>query len=157
MKKRLTRPTVAVDPITEKYLGKEEIKDLETQHRTEMCSSSYDCVELGKYRALGDYDHLRDLVEAEKAGRLTVAQLQKNKPLTLAQLREMAGEPVWCAEIECYGIVKVETLGRWANIPYFIGVWHRDGVATNFEWDIKRRGLTLYRRKPEEEHKKAPD
>ena len=27
-----------------------EIADLETQHRTEMCESGYDCVELGKVR-----------------------------------------------------------------------------------------------------------
>ena len=27
------------------------INDLETQHRTEMCESGYDCIELGKLRA----------------------------------------------------------------------------------------------------------
>lgn len=75
-----------------------------------------------------------------------------NEPLTLNELREMVGEPVWCKELECYGIIKIETIGRFANTPFLIGVYHDFdlGTAVNFEYDIKRRHFSLYRQKPEE-------
>lgn len=81
-------------------------------------------------------------------------EAEKNEPLTMAELLEMPGEPVWCAEYQCYGIVKVETVGCWANKPYLVGSWHdpKYGTAVDFEYDIKKRGLTLYRRKLEEKH-----
>ena len=73
-----------------------------------------------------------------------------NEPLTLNELREMVGEPVWCKEVECYGIIKIETIGRFANTPFLIGVYHDFdlGTAVNFECDIKRRHFSLYRQKP---------
>ena len=76
----------------------------------------------------------------------------KNEPLTLDELRQMVGEPVWCKELECYGIIKIETIGRFANSPFLIGVYHNFdlGAAVNFEYDIKRRHFSLYRQKPEE-------
>ena len=76
-----------------------------------------------------------------------------NEPLTLNELREMVGEPVWCKELECYGIIKIETIGRFANTPFLIGVYHDFdlGTAVNFEYDIKRRHFSLYRQKPEED------
>lgn len=50
-----------------------EIEDLAVQHRTEKCDATeYDCCELGKYRALGEYDRLKELAQAEKDGRLVV-------------------------------------------------------------------------------------
>lgn len=71
------------------------------------------------------------------------------KPLTLDELRTMAGEPVWCSEYQYYGIIEIETIGRWANTPLLVGVWHDRGVAGKFEYDIKKRRLTLFRSKPE--------
>lgn len=66
------------------------------------------------------------------------------------ELRQMRGEPVWCKELECYGIVKMEKVGSWANELFLVGTWHNGDAAVNFEYDIKSRGLTLYRHKPEE-------
>lgn len=79
--------------------------------------------------------------------------LQPTKPLTEEELRELAGKPVWCEDLQCWGIVKYETAGRWKNKPFLIGAWHSPdyGTATNFEYDIKQRKLTLYRRPPKEE------
>lgn len=74
----------------------------------------------------------------------------KNEPLTLGELWKMAGEPAWCAEFECWGIVSVESEGRWADKPFLVGVKHIRGVALQFEYDIENRGLTLYRHKPKE-------
>lgn len=78
--------------------------------------------------------------------------IKENMPLTLDELRKMGGEPVWCSNYQCYGIVKVETCGSWANKPYLVGSRHGDfyGTAVNFEYDIESRGLTLYRSKPKE-------
>ena len=78
---------------------------------------------------------------------------KKVEPLTLSELRKMGGEAVWCKELECYGIIKIETIGRFANTPFLIGVYHDFdlGTAVNFEYDIKRRHFSLYRQKPEED------
>lgn len=68
-----------------------------------------------------------------------------NVPLTLQELREMTGKPVYCPEMESYGIVKCETKGRWSGVPFLVGVWHSDGVAVNFEYNILERDLKCYR------------
>ena len=70
-----------------------------------------------------------------------------NEPLTLAELREMDGEPVWWDDGAggCWGIISVDTNGRWAGIPFFRGRWKQ----ANFEYDIESRGMVLYRRPPE--------
>ena len=39
-------------------------------------------------------------------------------PLTEKELLEMAGKPVYCPELECYGIISCDPIGRWANIPF---------------------------------------
>lgn len=74
-----------------------------------------------------------------------------SEPLTLEELREMNGEPAWWDDGEgsCWGIISVATNGRWAGIPFFRGRWKQ----ANFEYDIKSRGMTLYRRPPEGEEK----
>lgn len=66
-------------------------------------------------------------------------------PLTQQELRRMAGKPVYCPEIESYGIVKYETIGIWAGVPFLVGAWHRDGVAVTFEYNIVKRKLKCYR------------
>lgn len=66
------------------------------------------------------------------------------EPLTQKELQEMAGKPVYCPELEVYGIVKYETKGRWAVMPFLVGVWHQYGAAVNFEYNILERGLKCY-------------
>lgn len=58
---------------------------------------------------------------------------KEDKPLKLEEFEELAGKPVYCVEVGGYGIVKYETKGQWANIPFLVGAWHNDGVAVNFE------------------------
>lgn len=65
--------------------------------------------------------------------------------LTCRELQEMAGMPVYCPEEELYGIIKCETKGRWAGVPFLVGAWHSDGVAVNFEYNIVERELKCYR------------
>ena len=57
----------------------------------------------------------------------------------------MAGKPVYCPNMKSYGIIKYETIGQWAGVPFLVGVWHHEGVAVNFEYDIQERKLKCYR------------
>ena len=66
-------------------------------------------------------------------------------PLTESELKEMAGKPVYCPNIEAYAIVKYETKGKWAGIPFLVGTWHAYGGATNFELNASERKLKCYR------------
>lgn len=91
---------------------------------------------------------LHEILRAEKDGRLAI--LPPNDPLTLEELQGMGGEPVWCLEMRCWGIIKLETIGEWAGMPFLIGTLHDCGVAVDFEFDVIKRALTLYRQKPEE-------
>ena len=67
------------------------------------------------------------------------------EPLSPQELCDMAGKPVYCPKIKCYGIIKYETIGRWAGIPFLVGVWHNEGVAVDFEYDIVKGKLKCYK------------
>ncbi|RGK95245.1 hypothetical protein DXC87_02190 [Blautia obeum] len=64
--------------------------------------------------------------------------------LTLEELKQMSGQPVWCKSLEVYGIIKCESIGRWKGIPFLVGIFYSSeyGTAPNFEYDIQKRGLT---------------
>ena len=67
-----------------------------------------------------------------------------NEPLTLEQLREMNGQPVWVEEINHWALIDIETGGRWSGIPFV--VWAENGA--NFCYNIKARNLHCYRCQP---------
>lgn len=61
------------------------------------------------------------------------------EPLTIEELKTMAGLPVWCPDEEAYGIVMCDSIGQWAGIPFLHGVWYHEGVvrkntAKSFSW-----------------------
>lgn len=70
-----------------------------------------------------------------------------NEPLTLKQLREMDGEPVWVEEVEHWALIDIEKSGQWAGIPF--AVWAENGA--NFIYNIEGRELHCFRRPPEGE------
>lgn len=70
-----------------------------------------------------------------------MTRAKADKPLTLEELRLMEGKPAWCIELECWGIVAVDSSGQWAGVPFFLGRWQE----VQFNYDIQNRGLTLYR------------
>lgn len=88
-------------------------------------------------------DDILDIIEAFPT--LT----QPNEPLTLEDLQEMDGEPVWWddGDWSCWGIVTVDTDGLWAGIPFLRG--RRNQI--NFEYNIKLNRMKIYRRPPEGE------
>ena len=69
---------------------------------------------------------------------------QPNEPLTLEQLREMNGQPVWVEEINHWALIDIETGGRWSGIPFVVGAENGD----NFCYNIKARNLQCYRCQP---------
>lgn len=82
------------------------------------------------------------------------AEREKPIPLTLAEVRQMRGMPVWCPEAKSYGIITMDKVGQWANKPFLQFFWLRDKddpCGVDCEWNIEERGLTLYRYKPPEE------
>ena len=66
--------------------------------------------------------------------------------LTLEELKQMSGQPVWCKDLDVYGIIKCESKGRWKGIPFLVGVFYSSeyGTAYNFEYDIQKRKLACY-------------
>lgn len=67
-----------------------------------------------------------------------------NEPLTLEELREMNGQPVWVKEINHWALIDIETGGRWSGIPFV--VWAENGAK--FCYNIKARNLQCYRCQP---------
>lgn len=80
------------------------------------------------------------------------------KQLTLEELEQMPGQPVWCEDLEVYGIIKCEFKGRWSGKPFLVGVFYSEeyGMAHNFEYDIQRRKLKCYRVIDEKQIPKKP-
>lgn len=73
--------------------------------------------------------------------------MTEQKPLTIEELKEMAGQPVWCPDEEAYGIVMCDSIGQWAGIPFLHGVWYEsnNGCGVEFNHNIIRRKLKCYR------------
>lgn len=68
--------------------------------------------------------------------------MSERKPLTLDELREMNGQPVWVEEINRWALIDIETGGgRWSGIPF--AAWAENGA--NFCYNIKARNLHCYR------------
>lgn len=65
-----------------------------------------------------------------------------NEPMTLEQLREMDGEPVWVEDVKHWALIDIEKGGQWDGVPF--AIWAENG--TKFTYNIKNRGLHCYRR-----------
>lgn len=87
------------------------------------------------------YDGIRLLIERQPT--LT----PPNEPLTLEQLREMDGEPVWVEEVKHWALIDIEKGGQWDGIPF--AVWAENG--TKFTYNVESSDLHCYRRPPEGE------
>ena len=91
--------------------------------------------------------------KGRKVRRLKAATQQPNKPLSLDELREMRGKPVWCQDVNAYGIITMDKVGSWANKPfisYYYLRYEDDPCGTLCHEDIEARGYTIYRCKPNE-------
>ena len=70
---------------------------------------------------------------------------EKNDPLTLDELRQMNGQPVWIDQENAWGFVAVDEVGLWAGKPFVVFRYK----CINCNYDVEMRGLKCYRRKPE--------
>lgn len=68
-----------------------------------------------------------------------------NELLTLEQLREMDGEPVWVEDVKHWALIDIEKGGQWDGVPF--AIWAENG--TKFTYNVESRGLHCYRRPPE--------
>lgn len=66
------------------------------------------------------------------------------EPLTIEELRQMHGKPVWIEQENTWGLVRVDEHGFWKHIPFI--VFFFDYVRC--EYDIESRGLTCYSCEP---------
>lgn len=65
---------------------------------------------------------------------------QPGNPLTLEQLREMDGQPVWCEDVGKWALVSVDNVGEWKGVPF--ALFMENGAK--FNWNVEVRKLTLY-------------
>lgn len=61
-------------------------------------------------------------------------------PLSLEQLKQMDGKPVWCEDVERWAIVSVSDVGKWKDVPF--ALFEKNGGR--FEWNVEDRELSLY-------------
>lgn len=100
----------------------------------------------------GFEEMLHDLIDGEtldnpsglyRVYRVTLKGLTNtlpDSPLTMEQLRRMDGKPAYWPEIESWGIISVESAGKWAGIPFFCG----RKLGVNFQYNIESRGMEVY-------------
>ena len=71
----------------------------------------------------------------------------QQEPLAISELKNMAGQPVWCPEENAYGIVMYDKGGPYARIPFLQGVHYqnKNGIGTVFNLNIIERKLKCYR------------
>lgn len=70
-----------------------------------------------------------------------------NEWISVEQLREMDGEPVWVEDVKHWALIDIEKGGRWDGVPF--AIWAENG--TKFTYNVESRGLHCYRRPPEGE------
>ena len=70
-----------------------------------------------------------------------------NGPLTLEELRQMDGQPVWVEDVEHWALIDIEKGGQWDGMPF--AIWNENGVR--FCYNVINRKLLCYHRPPKEE------
>lgn len=70
---------------------------------------------------------------------------ESNEPLTIEQLREMDGEPVWVEDVKHWALIDIES--QWDGVPFVI--WAENGAK--FTYNVKSRDLHCYHHPPEGE------
>ena len=48
------------------------------------------------------------------------AERENPAPLTPEQIKQMRGKPVYCPEMNSYGVITFDTTGPWANVPFLL-------------------------------------
>ena len=85
-----------------------------------------------------------EVLEQNEVFKISISALrsapQPGNPLTLEQLREMDGQPVWCEDVGKWALVSVDNVGEWKGVPF--ALFMENGAK--FNWNVEVRKLTLY-------------
>ena len=73
-----------------------------------------------------------------------VIEVKHGEPLTLEELRQMHGKPVWIEQENTWGIINVEEREPWKGTP-FVTFYYK---SVRCEYNIESRGLTCYSYEP---------
>lgn len=65
---------------------------------------------------------------------------EAGEPLSLEQLKQMDGKPVWIEDTSCWGLVFIPKAGQFKNSPFVL--FRKEGVQ--FEWHVTDSELTIY-------------
>lgn len=76
---------------------------------------------------------------------------QPNEPLTIGQLWEMDGEPVWVEDVRHWALIDIGKGGQWDGVPF--AIWAENGVR--FYYNILDRNLLCYRFPPKTEQEEG--
>lgn len=86
-------------------------------------------------------DIWRKDIDALKFALTALRSMQEaGEPLSLEQLKQMDGKPVWCEDVERWAIVSVSDAGKWKDVPF--ALFEKNGGR--FEWNVEDRELSLY-------------
>ena len=97
-----------------------------------------------EHHGIGKYPHLK----LKEALDMAIDALSPpNDPMTIEQLREMDGEPVWVEDVKHWALIDIEKGGQWDGVPF--AVWAENGVK--FTYNVESRDLHCYLRPPEGE------
>ncbi|MGN1158344.1 MAG: hypothetical protein ACI4TK_19400 [Agathobacter sp.] len=98
------------------------------------------------------YDMAISALRAQQELESNLKVLESNAPLTLDELREMDGEPVWWWNASANPVCMICVFDRFMTEPMFANYdfVSEDSVnLTKYKW-LKKCGYKPYRRKPEE-------
>lgn len=91
-------------------------------------------------RKIGADEYWDDKAIVVKNGSLNITGSEK---LSIEELKEMNGEPVWCADVSHWCLVEVDGDGMWEGVPFIL--WYDNGAT--FTWNVSDRELSCYRNK----------
>ena len=97
--------------------------------------------------------HRRDMAANEMAlaALREKAEREAPKPLTIEDLQQMEGEPVWVREANKWAIVQAVDDDDGNITPFVHGTFGPEKCWINFTWEVGERKLHCYRNKPKEE------
>ena len=121
------------------------LHNINLHHRPTPVSEFESGFNYGLNQAMWEITHAPTLTQPAEDN--NVPTKAPNEPLTLDELREMDGEPVWVEEVEHWALIDIKKGGQWDGTPF--AVWKENWAE--FTYNIKYRKLHCYRRPPEGE------
>lgn len=127
----------------------EAIKHIATCYKADV-SCYHTAIAKGFYGAANVHRCDMDANEMALAALREKAEREDPKPLTLEELQQMDGEPVWVQEANKWAIVQAVDDDDGNITPFVSGTFGYEKCWTSFTWKVSERKLHCYRHKPKE-------